>query len=135
MQKDTRISKLTHCFGLRKKPLVRRPTLKDYIDTSARDRSGIPRGQSFRLKQKYWGRVRSASEEPQPKPTVVDQEELCITKALREVRENGKKMGQKASTRLAKWAERSEKAVLKMRSFATNADTLANFEKVWNVSF
>jgi hypothetical protein len=43
----------------------------------------------------------------------------------------GKKMGRKASSRLAKWAEKSEKAVLKMRSFSQpNADTLATFEKV-----
>jgi hypothetical protein len=120
---------LTHCFGLRKRQIVRRPTLKDYIDTSARDRS-VPRGQSFRLKQKYWGKIRSASEEPQAKNNV-DQEELCIAKALREGKKLSKKMGRKASSKLGQWAERSEKAVLKMRSFSQpNEATLANFEKV-----
>lgn len=91
----------------------------------------LPQGQSFRLKQKYWGRIRSASEEPTAQEKL-NPDDLCISRALREVREGGKKMSAKASSKLAQWTERSENAVvnLKMRSFSQpNEETLATFEK------
>jgi len=65
----------------------------------------------------------------------LDPDELCISKALRSVRESSKKAGKRASKRVAKWAERSEEAVLKMRSFSQpNEQTLENFEKTFMIS-
>lgn len=74
------------------------------------------------MDQKYWGKVRSASEEP---PPIKEKEPINIAQTLLESGQKIVRSASKLAKSATKFAQRNQ------RSFSQpNADTLAAFEKV-----
>ncbi|CAD5216207.1 unnamed protein product [Bursaphelenchus xylophilus] len=117
------MKRLTPFCCLRKKQIVRRPTLKEFLKDESKNNNGLPAGQTFRMDQRYWGKIRSASETPK----VHSKESMKLSQALKE---GGQRIVRSAS-KLAKWAQ----APRGQRAFSQpNSDTLAQFEKTFMIS-
>ncbi|CAD5211604.1 unnamed protein product [Bursaphelenchus okinawaensis] len=117
-QQQPKPATLSQYCCLRKKQVARRPTLKEFLKDEVKTNTGLPAGQTFRMDQRYWGKIRSASETPK-----VHAKE-SMRQMSQAIKEGGQRIVRSAS-KLAKWAQKGPRAFSQ-----PNSDTLAQFEKV-----